>query len=531
MQSTMRIKNNAKMKTILFKTTLVIISATLLCACEDILNSELKGSYTSETFFISEDNAVLAVNSAYRPLSFATEGAEIWVVGDTRSDDAVKGGDAGDKADAADIDDFIENTNNGVVATLWANYYEGITRCNFAIKNIDEMGANIIGDDLKDRLIGEARFLRAYYYFMLVNIYGDVPVILEPKLANELQIAPSTVSEVYTQIQKDCEEAQEALPVVYSANEVGRATKGAAIALLAKSYLYQEEWADAYQTALLITQAPFIYDLMPNYQHIFNVAYENNAESIFEIQHLSRQNPFSGNLLNQAFAPPADYGMGEGYYFNLPTQDFVDEFETVDIAGTIFTDPRLDYSVGRENAQLPWIDDTITYSSKWSETGYIAKKQLQPISEIPGNIKGDGDLNYTAIRYADVLLWIAEAYNEDGKPALALDYLNRVRQRARECFQYDENLANYPDIPAGLLADVTETGQGALRNLIRHERRTELGFEFHRYFDIMRYGEQYANNVFKDVEHFDYPQHRYLPYPQRELDTNYELRNYSGNLE
>ena len=91
---------------------------------------------------------------------------------------------------------------------------------------------------------------------------------------------------------------------------------------------------------------------MPNYQHNFNVAFENNSESVFEVQHLSKQNPFSGNLLNQAFAAPADYGMGEGYYFNLPTQNFVDEFETVNIAGTDYADPRLDYSIGREGAQL-----------------------------------------------------------------------------------------------------------------------------------------------------------------------------------
>ncbi len=134
--------------------------------------------------------------------------------------------------------------------------------------------------------------------------------------------------------------------------------------------------------------------------------------------------------------------MGEGYYFNQPTQDYVDEFETVNIDGTRYADPRLDYSIGRENAQLPWIDDSITYSSEWTETGYIAKKCLQPISEIPGNIKGDGDLNYTAIRYADVLLWLAEAYNEDGNPAMALMYLNMIRKRARECFQVDRE----PDI-------------------------------------------------------------------------------------
>ncbi len=516
------------MKTTLYKPAILLLLATFLYSCEDVLNTELKGSYTTETFFVSGENAILAVNSAYRPLSFATDGAEIWVVGDTRSDDAIKGGDAGDMADAGDIDEFVENTNNGVVATIWGNYYEGITSCNYAIENIGAMSSSVFNADNQTILIAEAKFLRAYYYFLLINIYGDVPVLLEPKLASELQIAPSKVSEIYLQIEKDCNEALEVLPVEYATNEVGRATKGAAIALLAKSYLYQGKWQDAYETAILLTQAPYTYQLMPNYQHNFNVAYENNAESVFEIQHLSRQNPSSGNLLNQVFAAPADYGMGEGYYFNQPTQNFVDEFETIDIAGTVYTDPRLDYSIGRENAQLPWIDDTITYSSGWTETGYIAKKMLQPISEIPGNIKGDGDLNYTAIRYADILLWIAEAYNEDGNSAMALSYLNRVRTRARECFQVDEKLSNYPNIPAGLLEDISDTDQNTLRDLIRHERRTEFGFEFQRYFDIMRYGADYANNVFSDVEHFNYDEHRYLPYPQRELDTNYELRNYTN---
>jgi hypothetical protein len=516
------------MKTLIVKTFIIISLAAFCVSCEDLLNTELKGSYTTETFFVSSENAVLAVNAAYRPLSFATDGAEIWVVGDTRSDDAVKGGDAGDMADAGDIDNFVENTNNGVVATLWANYYDGITRCNYAIENVAKMDAAIISSDLQNRLIAEAKFLRAWYYFYLVNIYGDVPLLLEPKITSELQIGPSTVSVLYAQIEQDCKDARDVLPESYPMSQVGRATKGAAIALLAKSYLYQEKWKEAHETAILLTTAPYTYALMSNYQHNFNVDYENNAESVFEVQHLSSQNPNSGNLLNQAFAAPADYGMGEGYYFNQPTQDFVDAFETVNIAGTDYADPRLDYSLGRENAQLPWIDVAITYSSDWSETGYIDKKQLQPISEIPGNIKGDGDLNYTAIRYADVLLWLAEAYNEDGNPSQALFYLNQVRTRARECFTTDENLSNYPNIPAGLLADIAVTDQSSLRELIRHERRTELGLEFHRYFDIMRYGEQYAGSVFADVDVFNYQEHRYLPYPQRELDTNYELRNYNN---
>ena len=253
------------MKTTLYKPFIIILFASFFYSCEDILNTELKGSYTTESFFVSKENAVLAVNAAYRPLSFATDGAEIWVVGDTRSDDAVKGGDAGDKADAADIDEFIENTNNGVVATIWANYYDGITRCNYAIENVNAMGSDIINTDLKSRLIAEAKFLRAYYYFLLINIYGDVPVLLEPKLTSELQIAPSTVSDIYMQIEKDCDDAQKVLLVENSTTEVGRATKGAAIALLAKSYLYQGKWQDAHETAILLTQAPYTYQLLPDY--------------------------------------------------------------------------------------------------------------------------------------------------------------------------------------------------------------------------------------------------------------------------
>ena len=240
-----------------YKTFLIILATSFLYSCDEILNTDLKGTYTTETFFVSKENAILSVNAAYRPLSFATDGGEIWVVGDTRSDDAVKGGDAGDKAAAADIDEFVENTNNGVVATLWANYYEGITRCNYTIVNVAAMSVDIIDNDLKSRVIAEAKFLRAYYYFLLVNIYGDVPMVLEPKIASELQIAPSTVSEIYTQIEQDCDDAQNVLPVSYPSEEVGRATKGAAIALLAKSYLYQEKWKEAHETAILLTQPPF----------------------------------------------------------------------------------------------------------------------------------------------------------------------------------------------------------------------------------------------------------------------------------
>ena len=203
--------------------------------------------------------------------------------------------------------------------------------------------------------------------------------------------------------------------------------------------------------------------------------------------------------------------------FNAPTQSFVDEFENTD-AGVF--DPRLDYTVGRDS--MPWYNGEI-FSKDWSPTGYLTKKHQQPFSEIPKNLKGDGSINYVAIRYADVLLWYAEALNESGRSADALVPLNEVRKRARESYLYDDSLPGFGTIPAGLLPDVTYTNQPDVRKAIQHERRVELGFEFHRYFDIIRWGEAYADQVMSDRPNFNYTINKYFPIPQSERDRNKAL--------
>ena len=302
--------------------------------------------------------------------------------------------------------------------------------------------------------------------------------------------------------------AKNNLPVDISAGNYGRVSKGAAFGLLAKVYLYQEKYTDAlaYVDSL---ESIGVYGLLNVYKHNFMVDYENNRESVFEIQHLTGQSPFQGNILNQWLAPQVE----NGYFFNVPLQNFIDEFEQ-STEDTI--DPRLDYTVGREG-QL-WINGE-AFDPAWSPTGFIQKKHLQPLDEIGKGTKGDGELNYTYMRYSEILLIKAEALNELNRQAEALIPLNEVRTRARESYLFDNDIPGFGTIPDGLLPPVDEISISAIRLAIMHERRVELGFEFHRFFDLMRYGKTIAEDALGHVG-FNYETDRYFPIPQSELDIN-----------
>ena len=498
------------------------ISITLLVAlllttssCTNFLNEEVRAAYSEDTFYKTQAQALQALNAAYQTLTFSSDNNRLWVFGDVASDDAAKGGDPGDQADIGLVDDFAVFPNNGPVESEWGLLYEGISRCNRVIQQVPTIN---MAADLKARILGEARFLRALNYFYLVNMYGPVPVLLEPKNADQLQIEQSSVADIYTTvIEADLQEAANELPASYSGADVGRATKGAAQALLAKAFLFEGKWQQAADAAGLVISSG-LYALLPVYSQNFNQAYKNSPETVFAVQHLTGQVPFTGNRLNQWFAPRSSEN---GYFFNVPTQNFVDAFEKTS-AGVV--DPRLDYTVAR--AGKPWIDGT-PYDPMWSPTGYLNKKHLQPVTEIPKSTKGDGNLNYVTIRYADVLLIRAEALNEAGRSAEALLPLNQVRKRVRESYLYDTSLSTTtttPAIPAGLLPDVTNATQSSLRDIIRRERRVELGFEFHRYFDIMRYGKDYAQTALRDKPSFKFETNRYFPIPQSERDTNKKLK-------
>jgi len=478
-------------------TIILIFSLTVLNSCTDFLTEDLKGSFSSDTFYKNDKQALQAINGAYHAITFSRFENAIWVFGDIASDDAVKGGNPGDQAEITYIDEFNADANNGMVSNYWSFAYEAIARANNVLANVPAVSMD---ETLKNRILGEAKFIRAYSYFNLVNVYGKVPLKLLPQLTQEtINVPLSEVSDIYFQIETDLSEAALVLPDSYSSSDAGRATRGAALAMLGKVSLYQGKWTEAIGYFHQV-EALGIYHLLLNYADNFKLANENSAESIFEIQHLTNQNPFTGSALNQWFAPAQE----GGYYFNTPTQSLVDAFERT---STGETDPRLDATLGRDGQ--PWLNGE-TFSASWSPTGYLTKKHQQPLSEISSSLKGDGDLNYIYMRYADVLLMKAEAFCENGNADSAKANLNKVRQRARAGFNGTP--------PSDLLPDITTLDLNLLRTAIRHERRVELAQEFHRYFDLMRWGKTVAETALGPD--FNYEAKRYFPVPQAEIDAN-----------
>jgi hypothetical protein len=476
--------------------------------CKTFLDQPVLGQYEASQFFTSDTNAILAVNAAYVPLSFRDASSNaLWVLGDVASDDAVKGSNPGDQADFENIDIFNITPINSAVEAQWRRYYDGILKCNVVLDGLPADNASVSAA-VRQQVVGQAQFLRAYYYFQLAAIYGNVPLRLKVETPAELQSPAVPQAQIYAQVELDCQAAMASLPPTWTGADVGRATKGAAMALLAKTYLYEQKWTLAAQTAQAV-EALGTYSLLPVYADNFRAATKNNAEAIFSVQHTAGLSPNQGNNLNQWFAPRPQ----NGYGFFYPTQSLVDNFERTS-DGVV--DPRLDYSVGRAGQSF----FGVPFDASWSTTGYVSKKHLQPLTEIPTMTKGDGNLNYQAIRYADVLLIDAEASNEAGNSANALKALNQVRKRARESYLYDTSLPNSGTVPTGLLPDLTATDQSLLRDAIRRERRAELALEFQRFFDITRYGQVYAQQALADRPNFNYARNRFYPIPQSERDTN-----------
>ncbi len=494
---------------------LLTLFALVVGACTDFLNERLQGTYSNATFYKTEAHAVLAITGVYNALSFVSTENNLWVFGDVASDDAAKGGLAGDQSDIQFIDEFNYARNNASLEKIWKRYYEGVSRANYLLYYGPAIQMDL---KLKNRILAEAKFLRAYLYFNLVNIFGEIPVKLSPPInTDEINKPKSAVPTVYAQIEKDLREAIPDLAKTYTGPDVGRASKGSAWGLLAKTYLYQKKYPDAL-VAIDSVDALGLYQLQKVYKNNFIDSTQNNAESLFEIQHLSGQLPKLGSYLNQYFSPAKD----NGYYFNAPLQNFVDEFEKT---SANVPDPRLDYTVGRTGQK--WINGEdfnppSTTNPPWSPTGYLTKKHSQPKRQEP--IIGDASLNYVYMRYADILLMKAEALNELNRGAEAIGPLNAVRKRARESYLYDKGQSGFGTIPAGLLPDVTNSGAQAISDAIRHERRVELGFEFHRFFDLMRYGKPVAEAALSSTG-FKYDLHRYFLIPQSELDANPAINN------
>jgi hypothetical protein len=390
----------------------------------------------------------------------------------------------GDQSWMDQIVSFNFTSSNQAFNGLWSYDYEGISRANLAISYLtDAAVVSKIGIDtnLKNRLLGEAYFLRAFYYFDLVNNFGDVPLLLTPlkNFDEAYGVAKrETKAAVYTQISADLAQAKTLLPASkYSDNsDKWRASRGAAIAMQAKVALFNQKWADVI-TLVSELEGTGYFSLNSNYYDNFSVAKEfADNEVIFQYNHTSGATPRNGN----GISAPLDWG------FIAPTDNFIAEFEA--------NDPRLLYTVR--------VSDKAVYKLLGTTT-----------TQYKGN--DDSPANKIYIRLADVLLWKAEAYNETGSSANAIAIINKIRQRARNGATISGGV-----VPDGTLADrnAASTDKAQITAWLRHERRVELGFESQRFNDLKRWGiaKQVLSALGKNFQDRSY----LYPIPQGEIDKS-----------
>ncbi len=469
----------------------IILLAFGLGSCQGILDKDPLGTLDAGSFFQTADDAIQALNAAYEPLMFNNSNNNFyWGFGELPSDESVVGGD-GSRPGLTELDFFTYTPRTEEFNDFWKLNYQGITQCNTVLEKVPDIQMDAT---LKNRILGEATFLRAYYYFQLAQVFGDVPLLIKITPPDELKVPKTPRAEVFRQVIADCDFAAGVLPSTYTGDDVGRATRGAALALAAKTALYEKNW-DLVLSYVSQVKSLGVYSLMPDYQDNFRENTQNNAESVWEIQHTNLELGV-GNSLNQWWASKKFNG---GYGFCEVTQEYVDAFEP--------GDPRRRFTLAMNNEDY----FGLIYKPSYSSTHYSPRKYLQPDST--ATQKADGDINYTAIRYAEVLLWEAEAHAELGHLNEAAAALEPVRARAR---------AQAAD-PATALPPIAVTDQADMIDAVRHERQVELGFEMHRFFDLVRWG------IAADkLPGFQLGKHEVFPLPQTELDLNPKLVQNEG---
>ena len=520
---------------------IVVLCSLCLTSCKDYLTEIEPGTTLLEDFYTSTAAAKQNVTGCYVPLMWEYNNTYCseWFIGDIASDDALKGGGSTtDMSDAYDIENWRTTDQNTLLLNFYRAQYQGIGRCNLALEYIEKMEIGIDGDftpEMKNRLLGEVHFLRAYYYFRLVRVFAGVPMPLKVLRSSEDWGMPrASVDAVYNQILEDLTFAQENLWVKskYEEADMGRATKGAAQAMLMKVNLYMASpfWqkqgvaksaADCYAAAKawgdsIITSGE--YSLCANYEDNFTVAGENGPESVFEIQYAEvawgdygEGFGFTAGSFTQILTRSRNSEIGGGWGFNHPTQNLYDEFE----AG----DPRRDVAILIPSTAIV---DSYQELSDERYAGNTMLNNKYGMYRDPASVGGGygkwslhasrGPLNNKQIRYADVLLMYAESCLGTGDAGTAKTYIDDVRARV--------GLA-----PCAAADDAT----------LRHERRCELAMEGHRWFDLVRWegvdgnGLKAHMDAYKATEtveaqsymnEFVAGKHELFPIPQEERQLN-----------
>lgn len=500
--------------------SLIVICLIALISCERDFDEPNPNAPTIASFWKTGDDAAKGVNAVYSTFYRTASLYSRWMYyhGTIKSDEGFgSGGDGG----LNNLVSFNQTDyNQGLTAQTWQTLYVGIFRANQVIANVPNIDMDA---DLRKRAIAEAKFLRALFYFNLTLYYGRPPLLLTPSKPLDVP-ANATTEEAYAQVVQDLNEAIPDLPETYSDVDLGRATRGAAYALLGKTYLQQNKYdqaADAFAW-LVIGPGSGIYSLMPNYRDNFLISTENNEESVFEIQFSenlsestdndvdeSRINN-TGTSIAQFYAPP-QIGFNDG----AARRWLIGEFEKESTASGE-RDPRLAASFIFDSTDVAGPEATLVYGQSFASrygdgpnaNGVWFRKLLNDHWKNEEGFRSPN--NYRLIRYADVLLMYAESLNGMGMTAQAYPYVDRVRERA--------GLAPLSTAKPGL-------NQEQFLEQLKHERITELAGEAWRFADLKRWGDLGPELAQRDPEfkNFVIGRDELYPVPQIDIDLNPNL--------
>lgn len=487
------------------KIILFLITAFAFSGCgQDFLEQPPEAALTDANFWKTESDLQQGVVGAYQKLSDLGL-FSYWVFGEMRSDNTTFQYNAPQRGqeNREFVDQFLLNSANTLLQGFWAESYSGIARCNDVLDRVDDIP---MPDDSRKQATGEVKVLRAFHYFNLVRQFGGVPLVTAAAQSpDEANVGVrASVEEVYQLIITDLQEAAQQLPDSYPSEEKGRVTSGTANALLGEVFMTRKDFPEALGYLRKVSG----YALMSEYADIFKPTNKNNVESIFEIQYLGADANLSSNFMYQ-FAPfnsgtavTGDVGTTLSYNagWNTPTQDLINAYETGD---------------KRKGASLA---ESFVLNGETYEVPYITKYNhgfVQP---------GQTDVNFPLIRYADVLLEIAECLNEQGYVAggEAFELLNAVRNRA----------GLQPKTADNADAALRVPDQERFREAIMQERQVELAFENRRWYDLVRTDRAVEvmneHGTRENAENPQYPAGTYqvtenkllLPIPQREVNLD-----------
>lgn len=486
------------MKKIYFILIALILHPAIQSCNDDFLEKLPQGQLTQENFPQTAADALAATNGIYQVMRQSTYHRGFYPIDDVMSDDARKGSNSDDQVvELGPFDVFQHTTTNNFISGWWRTLYVGIRRANVVINRVPSVEMD---DDDKNRYLGEAYFLRALYYSDLARGYGGVPLVVDQEDGTNVNLVRATEDETYDLIISDLRFAAIALPEKseFGNDDLGRATRGAAKALLSRVYLYQEQYdSAAFFAEEVITSGQ--YDLEVVYSDAFSQDKEHGVESVFEIGGIGEAGGVGAGANQYALGQGVRGTPNRGFGFNRPSLDLINSFET--------DDPRMEATVIFIGETIDGIliegDDGTPDETFDTDGNLIERETYSQKIWVPGTtVASSQGHNRRLIRYSEVLLNAAEAYSKLNNVGKALEYLEDVRERARE--------GN-----AAILSEITEANPSLLLDLIIEERRHELAMEGFRFWDLVRIGK--AQDILGPLG-FQTNKHELLPIPQAERD-------------